>query len=363
MDKSDCLLISRHPDNKADNRVSWQISRPTIVVRITPISHSVLISGGIANCIRAERFVKCVWMNSCLGFWLFEFGLVIVFTHILTPPINHRSLARPSPTPGLLRRNTSDVWAGGLWRERGRNQLPTTSDASRQATVSGRVSEGYLVCRALSAFCLLNSWTITETGNKCRCWYKWRICDSSCWVSSHQCLFPKQSTLSSGSRECAWPGRQSGVSGHWGRNAGVSWWSEQWREATLTPVRAVSQSESEWPLQTAASGEQWSQPAESCGEWPWCDHNIQSPESRAWSDGHQWEGADHPDLVRGSLCQPGTEDWVRTEDWRLRTLPRNILQTVCCRGCWGQKQSEKLEHCGYWLQVRLWLIQCKESVL
>ena len=121
MDKSDCLLISRHLDNKADNRVSWHISRfsrPPIVVPNHPHSSFCSYQRRIANCIRAERFVKCVWMNSCLGFWLFEFGLVIVFTHILTPPINHRSVARPSPTPGLLRRNTSDVWAGGLWRGR-----------------------------------------------------------------------------------------------------------------------------------------------------------------------------------------------------------------------------------------------------
>ena len=80
---------------------------------------------------------------------------------------------------------------------RGRNPLPTTRarDTSVQATVSGRVSKSYLVNSLLSAHCLLlYCWTIIETRNKCLC----EAVTASCWLSSHQCLFPKQSTLSSG---------------------------------------------------------------------------------------------------------------------------------------------------------------------
>ena len=52
-------------------------------------------------------------------------------------------------TPGLLRRNKHIGLASGSGEtDGGRNQLPTTS---RQATVSGRVSEGYL---AISQSCM-----------------------------------------------------------------------------------------------------------------------------------------------------------------------------------------------------------------
>ena len=149
------------------------------------------------------------------------------------------------------------------------------------------------------------------------------------------------------------------------RNAGVSWWSEQWREATLTPVRAVSHCQSQsghCRLQPVVSSEHSQlRVAEQWVALVWSQHPESGEQSMVrWSP------------VRGiwspwseAVCVGlGSQLWgLRTEDWGLRTLPRNILQTVCCRGCWGQKQSEKLEHCGYWLRVRLWLIQCKESVL
>ena len=118
-------------NNKADNPMSWYISLPPIVVQNhTHFSFCLYQCSRIAKCIRAERFIKCVWMNSCLGFWLFGFGLVIVFTHILTPPTN----TPPPVLPPVSHPRVAEtqyiryVWVvGGLWRERrGRNQLPTT---------------------------------------------------------------------------------------------------------------------------------------------------------------------------------------------------------------------------------------------
>ena len=167
---------------------------------------------------------------------------------------------------------------------RGRNQLPTTRarDTSVQATVSGRVSKSYLVNSLLSAHCLLlYCWTFIETRNKCLS----EAVTAACWLSSHQCLFPKQSTLSSQS----WPGRQSGcVRSLRGRNAGVSWWSEL-REATLTPV------------QTAATADQLRVAL------VWSQHPVSGEQSSELTDNSQLM---RPDLVWGSLSLE-----VKSEDW------------------------------------------------
>ena len=133
-------------NNKADNLMSWYISLPPIVVQNhTHFSFCLYQCSRIAKCIRAERFIKCVWMNSCLGFWLFGFGLVIVFTHILTPPTN-------TPPPPLARLPPQGCWdaihpislSRGIIEGEVEISFPQPV-ASRRATVSRRVSTGYLV--------------------------------------------------------------------------------------------------------------------------------------------------------------------------------------------------------------------------
>ena len=113
------------------------------------------------------------------------------------------------------------------------------------------------------------------------------------------------------------------------RNAGVSWWSEQWREATLTPVRAVSHCQSQsghCRLQPVVSREHsqlrvaeqwvalvWSQHPES-GEQSMVRW---SPVRGIWSP---WSG------LRQSVSawEVSCEDWgLKTEDWG------HFLETFC----------------------------------
>ena len=85
------------------------------------------------NELLSRFLIVWVWFSYC------------IYAHTDATNQYTTATARPSPTPGLLRRNTSDKSESGDYRGRGRNQLPTTGGASRQATVSGRVSTGYLV--------------------------------------------------------------------------------------------------------------------------------------------------------------------------------------------------------------------------
>ena len=124
--------------------------------------------------------------------------------------------------------------------------------------------------------------------------------------SSLQCLFPKQSTLSSAVLARPAVGVCQVTEG---RNAGVSWWSE-WREATLTPVQL---SESQWPLQTAASGDQLKVAL------VWSQH--QCPESR----GACLVLTDNRQLMRSGLAVSAWKWGLRIEDTSWKTFANCLL--------------------------------------
>ena len=131
-----------------------------------------------------------------------------------------------------------------------------------------------------------------------------------------------------------------GVSGHWGEKC--------WSQLMVRVERGNTDTGAALRVTATADCSQWDQLRVAL---VWSQH--QCPESR----GACLVLTDKRQLMRSGLA-------VSAWKWGLRTLPGKLLQTVCCRGHWGWKQSEKLEQCDYWWagELGLWLSQRQESV-